>query len=54
MIDNRNLLSIIGRELKKMTADASIKILTYKKDRSVTIEKQNERFNENRPEIPLL
>lgn len=45
MIDNRNLLNIIGRELKKMSADTSIKILTYKKDRSITIEKHSEQFN---------
>lgn len=45
MIDNRNLLNIIGRELKKMSADASIKILTYKKDRSITIEKHSEQFS---------
>lgn len=45
MIDNRNLLNIIGRELKKMSADASIKILTYKKDRSIMIEKHSEQFN---------
>lgn len=45
MIDNRNLLNIIERELKKMCAGTSIKILTYKKDRWITIEKHDNKFD---------
>lgn len=34
MIDNRNLLNIVARELQEMQDKATIKLLTYKKDRA--------------------
>lgn len=45
MIDNRDLLNIVARELQEMQDKATIKLLTYKKDRSIIIEKDRAGFN---------
>lgn len=44
MIDNKNLLKLLRNELKKMDTGDKIRLLTFKKDRSVMIEKNGGTF----------
>ena len=44
MIDNKNLLKLLRSELRKMNDSEKIKFLTYKKDRSIIVEKTGNRF----------
>lgn len=44
MIDNKNLLKILRTELRKMSNGERFKFLTYKKDRSISVEKTGDSF----------
>lgn len=44
MIDNKNLLQLLRTELPKMNKGDKIKFLTYKKDRSILVEKGGDNF----------
>ena len=44
MIDNKNLLKLLRIELQKMNKGDKIKFLTYKKDRSILVEKGGDTF----------
>lgn len=44
MIDNKNLLKLLRIELRKMSNGNKLKFLTYKKDRSVLVEKNGDNF----------
>ena len=44
MIDNKNLLKLLRTELPKMNKGDKIKFLTYKKDRSILVEKGGDNF----------
>ncbi|MDE7050684.1 MAG: hypothetical protein K2O75_07460 [Lactobacillus sp.] len=44
MIDNKNLLKFLRTELSKMSNGDKLKFLTYKKDRSVLVEKNGDNF----------
>ena len=44
MIDNKNLLQLLRIELQKMSKGDKIKFLTYKKDRSILVEKGGDTF----------
>lgn len=44
MIENRNLLKLLRCELKKLNAGGKLKFLTYKKDRSIIVEKTGDSF----------
>ncbi len=44
MIDNKNLLQLLRTELQKMNNGDKIKFLTYKKDRSILVEKGGDTF----------
>lgn len=44
MIDNKNLLQLLRIELQKMNKGDKIKFLTYKKDRSILVEKDGDTF----------
>lgn len=44
MIDNKNLLQLLRIELQKMNKGDKIKLLTYKKDRSILVEKGGDTF----------
>ncbi|QGY96071.1 hypothetical protein E6A54_01465 [Lactobacillus johnsonii] len=44
MIDNKNLLKLLRTELPKMNKGDKIKFLTYKKDRSILVEKGGDTF----------
>ncbi|TVU93726.1 hypothetical protein [Lactobacillus gasseri] len=44
MIDNKNLLKILRTELRKMSDRKKLKFLTYKKDRSIIVEKTGDSF----------
>lgn len=44
MIDNKNLLKLLRTELRKMSNGDKLKFLTYKKDRSVLVEKNGDNF----------
>lgn len=44
MIDNKNLLQLLRIELQKMNKSDKIKFLTYKKDRSILVEKGGDTF----------
>src|SRR5699024_12018026 len=44
MIDNKNLLQLLRIELQKMNKGDKIKFLTYKKDRSILVEKGGDTF----------
>lgn len=44
MIDNKNLLQLLRTELPKMNKGDKIKFLTYKKDRSILVEKGGDTF----------
>ena len=44
MIDNKNLLKLLRTELPKMNKGDKIKFLTYKRDRSILVEKGGDTF----------
>ncbi len=44
MIDNKNLLKLLRTELQKMNNGDKIRFLTYKKDRSILVEKDGDTF----------
>lgn len=44
MIDNKNLLKLLRIELRKMSNGNKLKFLTYKKDRSILVEKNGDNF----------
>lgn len=44
MIDNKNLLKLLRIELQKMSNGNKLKFLTYKKDRSILVEKNGDNF----------
>lgn len=44
MIDNKNLLKLLRIELRKMSNGNKLKFLTYKKDRSIIVEKNGDNF----------
>ena len=44
MIDNKNLLKLLRIELRKMSNGNKLKFLTYKKDRSILVEKNGNNF----------
>lgn len=44
MIDNKNLLKLLRIELRKMSNGNKPKFLTYKKDRSILVEKNGDNF----------
>lgn len=44
MIDNKNLLKLLRIELLKMSNGNKLKFLTYKKDRSILVEKNGDNF----------
>ena len=44
MIDNKNLLKLLRTELQKMNNGDKTKFLTYKKDRSILVEKGGDAF----------
>lgn len=44
MIDNKNLLKLLRIELRKMSNGNKLKFLTYKRDRSVLVEKNGDNF----------
>ena len=44
MIDNKNLLKFLRSELRKMCDGEKIKFLTYKKDRSIIVERIGDSF----------
>lgn len=44
MIDNKNLLKLLRCELKKLNDGGKLKFLTYKKDRSIIVEKTGDNF----------
>ncbi|WP_439755898.1 hypothetical protein, partial [Lactobacillus taiwanensis] len=42
--DNKNLLKLLRIELRKMSNGNKLKFLTYKKDRSILVEKNGDNF----------